>query len=148
MGDTLVPNDERVSIDEVRVLLHRALLALAVGDVGASELFADDVRGDSPNMCVRSRTELEYQLDDRAGSLSDVEFTLDRVDRVSTGWLATWRVSGCHTGEVFFNEDEYFAPTGRRIALSATTHLDLRDGRIRAFRTNYDDGDLADQIRG
>jgi hypothetical protein len=152
IGLSIDPEDGRATdddvppIDEVRELLHRALFAIVVGNVHASRLFAEDVHGDSPTMRVRSRTELEYQLEDRAGWLSNVEFTLDRVERNGAGWFATWRVSGDHTGEALFNEDRYFAPTGRRITMSATTHLDVHARRIRAFRTSHD-RDLADQIR-
>jgi predicted ester cyclase len=99
-------------------------------------------------MCVSSRTELEYQLSDRAGGLSNVDFTVDRVEELSTGWVATWRVAGDHTGDLLFNEDVYFPPSGRRIVVSATTHLVLEDQRISAFRTSYDDKDVAAQLRG
>jgi SnoaL-like polyketide cyclase len=102
----------------------------------------------SSNMWVRSRSELEYQLIDRAGALSDIEFTIDRVEEVEHGVLATWRMSADHTGEVLFNEDEFFEASGHRIELSATTLVEFRDTRICTFRTNYDDGDLFDQMRG
>jgi hypothetical protein len=136
-----------ISPDEARPILTRALRAIVVGDDVAIDLFTDDVVGDSPNMCVRSRSELEYQLLDRRGALSGVEFVLERVERGESGLVATWRMSGDHTGEVMFNEDEFFEPTGRRICLSATTVVQFRANRICAFRTSYEDEDLFDQIR-
>jgi hypothetical protein len=142
-----VGRDEAISIATARDLLGRALPAIAAGDCGALELFTEDVSGDSPNMCVRSRSELEYQLIDRAGALSNIEFMIDRLDAVEPGVVATWRMSGDHTGEVLFNEDEFFEPSGRRIDLSATTYVQFRGARICAFRTIYDDRDLFDQIR-
>jgi hypothetical protein len=146
-GNTSLTDRRTVSIDEVRSLARHALGAIAVGDSVGSELFTEDVRGDSSDMRVRSRTELEYQLEDRAGGLSNVEFALDRVEQVSTGWRAQWRMSGEHTGDVLFNEELYFAATGRRISLSAVTHFALRSCRIRAFRTTYEGADLVDQLR-
>jgi len=146
--EVALTDDESVSIDDVRDLVHRALFAMVVGDVEASDLFTLDVTGESPDMYVTSRTELEDQLSDRTGGLSNVDLTLDRVDEVSTGWLATWRVSGDHTGSLMLNEDMYFDPSGRRIAVSARTHLVVQGRSIRAFRTSYDGEDLADQLRG
>jgi len=138
-----------ISLADATSVLRRALLALAVGDVGALELFTEDVIGDSPNLYVRSRTELGYQLLDRAGALSNVGFDLDRVvmDGPDTA-VASWRVTGDHTGEVMFNEDIYFPPTGRKIRLAVTTNVEFRQRQIAAFRTSYDGGDLFDQIRG
>lgn len=142
-------DEDAISLEHATCLLRRALLALAVGDVGAIELFTEDVTGEGPNLCVRSRTELGYQLLDRAGALSNVEFELDRVEAIAPdAVVAWWRVAGVHTGEVLFNEDLYFEPTGRPIRLSVTTRVVFRQRRIAAFQTSYDDGDLFDQIRG
>ena len=138
-----------ISLADAACVLRAALFAFTVGDVGALELFTEDVIGDSPNLRVRSRTELEYQLIDRAGALSNVEFDLDGVAMEGPNCaVATWRVAGVHTGEVLFNEDIYFAPTGRQIRLSMTTQALFRQRRIAMFRTSYADGDLFDQIRG
>jgi len=137
-----------ISAEDVRALVYRALYGMVVGDIGAAGLFTDDVHGDSPGMCVRSRTELEFALEDRAGVLSNVEFVLVDVDETDRGLIATWRASGNHTGAALFNEDKYFEPSGQRIAVSATTHVTLRDGRIEGFRTDYDEGDVFDQFRG
>jgi hypothetical protein len=136
-----------ISISDARQLLCRALPALVSGDTGAIELFTDDVCGDAPNMCVRSRKELEQQLTDRAGALSSIEFRIDYAKAVNSGVLARWRMAGEHTGEVLFNEDELIEPTGRRILLLATTRVQFRTGRICEFQTTYDDHDLFDQLR-
>lgn len=140
-------DDVALSLDDVTCLLRRALLALAIGDVGAIDLFTEDVTGDSSNVCIRSRSELGYELLDRAGALSNVDFHLDRVE--STGAdtvVAWWRAAGDHTGEALFNEDLFFEPTGRRIRMWATTRVVFRRRRIAAFETIYDGGDLFDQL--
>ncbi len=138
-----------ISLADASTVLRGALFALAFGDVGALELFTDDVCGDSPNLFVRSKTELGYQLLDRAGALSNVEFDLDPVvmDGPDT-FLASWRVTGDHTGDALLNEDVYFQPTGKKIRLSVSTRVEFRQRRIAAFRTSYADGDLFSQIRG
>ena len=142
-------DDEAISLEEATCLLRRALFALAVGDVGAIELFTEDVSGEGPNLNVRSRTELGHQLLDRAGALSNVDFDLDGVEACGPAeFVATWRVAGDHTGEVMFNDDVFFDPTGRQVRLSVTTQVVFTQRRIAAFRTSYEDGDLFDQIRG
>jgi len=128
-------------------LLRRALPAIVNGDVGAIGLFTDDVIGESPNLRVRSRAELECHLTDRAGALSDIEFAIDRIERSAGGLTVTWHLSGFHTGVVLFNEDELFDPSGRRVDLSARTEVQFRARRICAFETSYDGQDLIDQIR-
>jgi hypothetical protein len=136
-----------ISLDQACDVLRHALAGIVSGDVSVLGLFTDDVVGDSPNMRVGSRSELEFQLIDRLGTLSNIEFTIDRIEAVDSGVLATWRMSGDHTGEVLFNEDELFEASGLRIRLLATTAVQFRGRRICAFRTDYDDGDLYDQIR-
>jgi hypothetical protein len=136
-----------ISLDQACDVLRHALAGIVSGDVSVLGLFTDDVVGDSPNMRVGSRSELEFQLIDRLGTLSNIEFTIDRIEAVDSGVLATWRMSGDHTGEVLFNEDELFEPSGRRIHLSATTFVQFRAHCICLFRTDYDDRDLYDQIR-
>jgi SnoaL-like polyketide cyclase len=138
-----------ISLADASCVLRRALLALAVGDVGALELFTEDVIGDSPVLCVRSRTELEFQLLDRVGALSNVEFDLDQVSMTGPDTaVVSWRVAGDHTGEVLFNEDIFFGPTGRQIRMSLTTLVRFSQRRIAEFGTSYDDTDLFDQLRG
>jgi hypothetical protein len=142
-----VEDDDFISIAEARHVLGRALPAIVSGDIGAIELFTEDVAGDSPDMRVRSRTELGNQLIDRAETLSNVEFRLDRVEADHPGVRATWHMAGDHTGEVLFNEDQLFEPSGRRIVLTATTHARFRSGRSCEFLTTSEDADLIDQIR-
>jgi predicted ester cyclase len=139
---------EPISVADATYLVRRALFALAAGDTEALELFTEDVIGDGPVLHVRSRLELGYQLLDRMGALSNIEFDLDRVEIEpdSGAVLASWRVAGDHTGEVMFNEDLYFAPTGRHIRMCMTTRLMFRQHRIAEFRTSYHGADLLDQI--
>jgi hypothetical protein len=142
-----VGEDQAITADESRDVVRRALWAIVAGDMGAIELFTEDVVGDSPNTCVRSRSELEFQLIDREGALSNIEFTIGSFESVGAGAFAAWSMSADHTGEVLFNEDELFEASGLRIRLLATTAVQFRGRRICAFRTDYDDGDLYDQIR-
>ena len=138
---------ESISIAEARSVLDRALHAIIRGDVRGIELFTEDVVGESPNMFVISRTELGNQLLDRARAFSNLEFTIDRLERAAPGFVATWHMSADHTGDVLFNEDEFFEATGRRIELSAMTWFQFRARLICAFRTTYDGRDPFDEMR-
>ena len=144
----MVEDHETISIAEARTVLGQALPALLSGDIRAIELFAEDVEGDSPHMCVRSRDELVNQLLDRVGAFSNVEFEIRRVDQVDGGFVASWQLSGIHTGAILLNEDEFFEASGLRIDMSASTNVQFRDRRICAFRTVYDGQDPFEQMRG
>ena len=105
--------DGSMSLEDATCVVRRALLALTLGGVAEIELFTEDVIGDAPHLRVRSRSELRYQLIDREGALSNVEFDLDRVEVAGNGEVvARWRVAADHTGDVMFNEDVYFAGQG------------------------------------
>ena len=80
------------------------------------------------------------------GALTNVELAVADVEVVESGVVATWSVSGDHTGEVLFNEDELFEASGRRIQFSAQSTFEFRAGLISALRTDYDDMDLYRQI--
>jgi hypothetical protein len=136
-----------ISIAEARSILGHALEALICGDLRAIDLFVEDVGGDSPNMCVRTRDELANQMLDRVGAFSNVEFAIDRLERVDQEFVASWHMSGVHTGAVLLNEDEFFEASGLPIELSATTHVAFRGRRIAAFRTAYDGSDPFELLR-
>jgi SnoaL-like domain len=142
-------DDGAISLEDATCLVRRALLALAVGDVGAIDLFTEDVIGESPIINVRSRSELANQLLDRSGGLSNVEFELDRVEMIAPDTVvASIRVAGDFTGEVLFNDDLLFGPTGQRIHVVATSRMVIRQRRIAKFQTFYDDENVLDQFRG
>ena len=142
-------DDEAISLEDATCLAQRVLLALAVGDVGEIELFTEDVIGESPIINVRSRVELGNQLLDRAGGLSNVEFDLDHVEVTAPDTVvASFRVAGDFTGEVLFNDDLLFSPTGRRIQVEGKTLVVFRQRRIAKFQTFYDGENVLDQFRG
>jgi len=142
-----VMGDDAISVSDALVVLRRALPAIICGDLGALELFTEDVTGLSPSTTIRSRLELEHQLLDRQGALSRAEFVIDRSEEDQGGLVVWWRMCGDHTGELLFNEDELFEPSGVRVRLSATTRVRFRGRRVRSFDTTYDARYLLDQLR-
>lgn len=140
-------DDASLSIEDARSLLSRVIPAVCAGDPAASEFFTEDVRGDGPHLHVRSRTELEDQLTDHAAVLSNVHFTMDGVEEIAGGVIATWRLSGDHTGSALMDEDELIEASGRRIEVSAMTLVQFRGARLCSFQTIYDSAPLYEQIR-
>ena len=146
-GGECVDDESGISIEDARSLLCRAIPAAATGDVTAIELFTEDVIGDTEDLHIRSRTDLEHQMIDRSGVLSLVDFRLDALEELADGVIATWRLSGDHTGEVLLDEDELLEPSGRRIDLSARTQVRFRGHRICWFHNDFNGPSLVAQIR-
>jgi len=105
------------------------------------------VIGDSPVLHVDSRLQLANQLLGRAGAVSNIEFDLDHVEITAPdSVVASWHVAGDHTGEVLFNDEYHFVPSGRHIHVSMTTRVLFKQGRI--HQASFDKSDRFDQIRG
>ena len=61
---------------------------------------------------------------------------------------AEWLVEADHTGPLVLGEDAVVEASGRRIQLPGVTVADFRDGRIRSFRSYFDDMFLIEQVVG
>ena len=62
--------------------------------------------------------------------------------------FAEWVIEADHTGPLVLDEDVVVEATGRRVQLAGATMADFRDGKIRSFRTYFDDVSLIEQIIG
>jgi ketosteroid isomerase-like protein len=60
--------------------------------------------------------------------------------------VAEWVVEADHTGPLVLSEDAVVEPTGRHVRLPGVTVADFREGKIRAYRTYFDDFSLLEQI--
>jgi ketosteroid isomerase-like protein len=56
--------------------------------------------------------------------------------------------SSNHTGPLILGEDAVLEATGRHVRLAGATLADFRNGRIRSYRTYFDDLSLIEQIVG
>ncbi len=79
---------------------------------------------------------------------SDVVISLRGLDEVGNNAFAEWLIEADHTGPFVLGEDAVLEATGRRIQLAGATAADFRDGKIRSFRTYFDDISLIEQIVG
>jgi ketosteroid isomerase-like protein len=130
-------------------VLSDALRAEA-GDasVDLETLFTDDVVGWSPYAAVSGRTALAVISALRETAFSNVVITFRGLDEVGNKAYAEWLVEADHTGPLVLGEDAALEATGRHVRLPGVTVADFRDGKIRSFRTYFDDLLLIEQIAG
>jgi ketosteroid isomerase-like protein len=130
-------------------VLLRALEAEAgVEPVDPGALFTDDVVGWSPIMSVSGLTAVAELAALREMAFSNVVISLRGLDEVGNKAFAEWLVEADHTGPFVLGEDAVLEATGRRVQLAGVTVADFRDGKIRSFRTYFDDVSLIEQIAG
>ena len=122
-------------------------------EVGAASadlktLFTDDVIGWSPYATVSGLAALADLAALREEAFSNVVITFRGLDEVGNKAFAEWLVEADHTGPLVLSEDTVLEATGRHVKLPGVTVADFRDGKIRSFRTYFDDLSLIEQIVG
>jgi ketosteroid isomerase-like protein len=111
-------------------------------------LFTDDVTGWSPYVTVSGLAGLADLAALREEAFSNVVITFRGLDEVGNKAFAEWLVEADHTGPLVLGEDAVLEPTGRHVQLPGVTVADFREGKIRSFRTYFDDLSLIEQIAG
>ena len=111
-------------------------------------LFTDDVVGWSPYATVSGLAALADLAALREVAFSNVVITFRGLDEVGNKAFAEWLVEADHTGPLVLSEDSVLEATGRRVQLPGVTVADFRDGKIRSYRTYFDDLSLIEQIAG
>ena len=130
-------------------VLSDALQAEA-GDASADlqTLFTEDVVGWSPYVTVSGLTALADLAALREAAFSNVVITFRGLDEVGNKAFAEWLVEADHTGPLVLSEESVLEATGRHVQLPGVTVADFRQGKIRSFRTYFDDISLIEQIAG
>ncbi len=116
--------------------------------VDLNTLFTDNVVGWSPYVTVSGLTALAALSALREAAFSDVVITFRGLDEVGNKAFAEWLVDADHTGPLVLSEDSVLEATGRHVQLPGVTVADFREGKIRSFRTYFDDLSLIEQIVG
>jgi len=130
-------------------VLLKALEAEAGGaSVDLGTLFTDDVVGWSPYVTVSGLKDLAALSTLREIAFSNVIIMLRGLDEVGNKAFAEWLIEADHTGPLVLGEDAELEATGRHVRLAGVTVADFRDGKIRSFRTYFDDMSLIEQIVG
>jgi ketosteroid isomerase-like protein len=130
------------------VLLKALEAEVGMAPVDPGALFTDDVVGWSPYATVSGLTALAELALLREIAFSDVVIVLRGLDEVGNRAYAEWLVEADHTGPLVLDEDVVVEPTGRRVQLAGVTVADFRDGKIRSFRSYFDDLSLIEQLVG
>ena len=131
---------------DVMVQALEAEVGSAAVDLGT--LFTDDVVGWSPYASVSGLTALAELSLLREVAFSNVVILLRSVDEVGNRVYAEWLIEADHTGPLVLDEDVVLEPTGRHVQLAGVSVADFREGKIRSFRTYFDDLSMIEQIVG
>ena len=132
-----------------RDVLSKALEAEVGGapaDLGT--LFTDDVVGWSPYATVSGLAALAGLAALREDAFSNVVIMFRGVDEVGNKAFAEWLVEADHTGPLVLGDDAVVEATGRHVRLPGVTVADFREGKIRSYRTYFDDLSMIEQIVG
>ena len=130
-------------------VLSKALEAEVGGapaDLGA--LFTDDVVGWSPYATVSGLEALAGLAALREDAFSNVVIMFRAVDEVGNKAFAEWLIEADHTGPLVLGDDAVVEATGRHVQLPGVTVADFREGKIRSYRTYFDDLSMIEQIVG
>jgi hypothetical protein len=130
---------------DVMVKALEAEAGSASVDLGT--LFTDDVVGLSPYATISGLTALA-ELSALREMHSNVVILLRGVDEVGNRAYAEWLIEADHTGPLVLDEDVVLEATGRHVQLAGASVADFRDGKIRSFRTYFDDLSMIEQIVG
>jgi len=128
------------------VLLKALESELGTESADPSTLFTDDVIGWSPLATVSGLAALRDLSAIHDTGFSNVELSLRGLDEVGNKALAEWVIDADHTGPLVLSEDAVLEATGRHIQLAGATVADFRDGKIRSYRTYFDDVSLIEQL--
>ena len=128
-------------------VLLKAIEAEVAGEsVDLDTLFTDDVVGWSPYASVSGLTALAELAALREVAFSNVVVMFRGLDEVGNKAFAEWVIEADHTGPLVLSEDAILEATGQHVELPGVTVADFRDGKIRSYRTYFDDVSLIEQI--
>jgi len=128
------------------VLLKALESELGTGSADPSTLFTDDVVGWSPLATVSGLGALKELAAIHDMGFSNVELSIRGLDEVGNKAVAEWIIDADHTGPLVLSEDAVLEATGRHIQMAGATVADFRDGKIRSYRTYFDDVSLIEQL--
>ena len=128
------------------VLLEALEAEVGGSSVDLGTLFTDDVVGWSPYASVSGLSAMVALADLRETAFSNVVILVRGLDEVGNRAFAEWVIEADHTGSLILGEDAALEATGRRVTLAGATIADFRDGKIRSYRTYFDDLSLIEQV--
>ena len=131
-----------------QVLADALMAEVGAAPADLTTLFTDDVVGWSPYVTLSGLAAVADLAALREAAFSNVVILFRGLDEVGNKAFAEWVVEADHTGPLVLSEDTAVEATGRHVVLPGVTVADFRDGKIRSFRTYFDDIALIEQIAG
>jgi ketosteroid isomerase-like protein len=130
------------------VLLKALEAEVGGASVDLGTLFTDDVVGWSPYATVSGLSAVAELSALREVAFSNVVIMFRGLDEVGNKAFAEWVIEADHTGPMVLGEGAVLDPTGERVRLAGVTVADFREGKIRSYRTYFDDLSLIEQLVG
>ena len=130
------------------VLLDALEVEVGSASIDPKVLFTDDVVGWSPIASVSGLQALADLSALHDTAFSNVVIVMRGLDEVGNKAFAEWLIEADHTGPLILDDDAVLEATGRHVQLPGVTVADFRDGKIRSFRSYFDDVSLIEQIVG
>jgi ketosteroid isomerase-like protein len=128
------------------VLLQALNAEIGGASVDPATLFTDDVVGWSPYATVSGLEAVAALAAVREIAFSNVVVMFRGIDEVGNKAFAEWVIEADHTGPLVLGEDAVLEATGAHVRLPGVTVADFRAGKIRSYRTYFDDISLIEQI--
>jgi ketosteroid isomerase-like protein len=128
------------------VMLKALEAEVGSASVDLDTLFTDDVVGWSPYATVSGLAELAELAALRDLAFSNMVIQVRSLDEVGNKAYAEWLIEADHTGPLVLDEDEVLEATGRHVQLAGVSVADFREGKIRSYRTYFDDLSIIEQI--
>src|SRR5206468_8678043 len=128
------------------VLLKAIEAEVGVAPVDLSTLFTEDAVGWSPYASVSGLPALAELAARREEAFSNVVVMFRGLDEVGNKAYAEWLIEADHTGPLVIDEGAELEPTGRRVQLAGVTVADFREGKIKSYRTYFDDLTMLEQV--
>lgn len=128
------------------VLLKALEAEAGVASADLGTLFTDDVTGWSPYATVSGLKALADLSALREEAFSNVAIMIRGLDEVGNKAFAEWLIEADHTGPFVLSQDAVLEATGRHVQLAGVTVADFCAGKIRSYRTYFDDLSLIEQI--
>ena len=128
------------------VLLKALEAEVGGASVDPGTLFTDDVVGWSPLSTVSGLTGLADLSSLHDAAFSNVVIMFRGLDEVGNKAFAEWLIEADHTGPFILDEDAVLEATGRHVEMAGVTVADFREGKIRSYRTYFDDMSLIEQL--
>lgn len=146
-GRTWSTTGELAADDPRRRRLEVALQAGVIGDLdSAGRALTVDAACWSPSLSVGSLSEAEAALAERPAVLAVDEFRIEGLWWCDPVAIAEWHVAASVVGPLLVCDEVLVERSGGRVDVFGASFAALRDGRIAAMHTYFDEASVIEQV--